>query len=227
MSIINKYREYLFSGEWHIHTNFTDGKNSILEYAEKAVELRVPLVAFTEHVRKKLNYDFSQFLNEIDLARKEFPSLIILSGCEAKVLPDRSLDCDDAILEKVDYKTFGFHFFCENITEYFLALRNILANYDMDAWVHPGLFFKRNGNFLIPYTELDNIFKLMKATNTSLEMNLKYKLPNKDWIGRYKKETNNGHVVFGGDVHDTGDFYYLWKLKREMIQVQKYLLEGE
>jgi len=218
MSIINKYREYLFSGEWHIHTNYTDGKNSVLEYAEKAVELHVPLVAFTEHVRKKLDYDFSQFLNEIDVARKEFPSLIILSGCEAKVLPDRSLDCDDEILEKVDYKIFAFHSFHGNLDEYFVVLRNILINCDVDVWAHPGLFFKKHNNILISDTRLSEIFKIMKATNTSLEMNLKYKLPDKDWIAKYKKETNGSYVVFGGDVHNIEDFYYLWKLKQGTIQ---------
>jgi DNA polymerase (family 10)/putative hydrolase len=85
MKTWKKYVDYLLEGEWHIHTNYTDGKNTVFEYCEKAVEIGIPLLAFTEHVRKELTYDFNQFLNEIEEAREEF-DLIILSGCEAKVL---------------------------------------------------------------------------------------------------------------------------------------------
>ena len=72
--------------------------------------MNVPLLAFTEHVRKNLDYDFNDLLDDIEKAREEF-DLIILSGVEAKVLADGDLDVEDWILKEVDYSIFAFHSF--------------------------------------------------------------------------------------------------------------------
>ncbi|MBA7551972.1 phosphatase YcdX [subsurface metagenome] len=216
MKIWRKYQDYLFNGEWHIHTNFTDGTGSIAEYSEKAVELGIPLLAFTEHVRKELNYDFRQFLNEINIARRNFPSLIILSGCEAKVLPDGKLNCPSHILEKVDYKLFAFHSFPVNIEKYILSIKNVINNYDIDTWAHPGLFLKKNPNLTMPENELNNIFKIMSLNKISLEINLKYNLPQIDWIKKYKSISQDGLLIFGGDIHSIEDLYISWQIKQNL-----------
>ena len=57
--------DILNKGEWHIHTDYTDGKNSVFEYCKVAERLGIPLLAFTEHVRKKMDYDFDQFVEDV------------------------------------------------------------------------------------------------------------------------------------------------------------------
>lgn len=66
MKTWQRYPEFLIKGEWHVHTCYTDGQNTIDECCQKAVEIGIPLIAFTEHVRKNLNYDFHNFLNDIE-----------------------------------------------------------------------------------------------------------------------------------------------------------------
>ena len=215
MKIWQKYPDYLFNGEWHIHTNFTDGTGSIAEYAETAVELGIPLLAFTEHVRKELDYDFGQFLNEINIAREKYPDLVILSGCEAKVIQDGCLDCRDDILKKVEHRVFAFHSFSESLDKYLTALENVLINHNVDAWAHPGLFFKKHSNILMPDKKLSELFRLMKKAGVLLEVNLKYKLPSIDWLTKYPRETTNNPVVFGGDVHSVEDLCLFWKIKND------------
>ena len=80
-----KYQEYLEKGDWHVHTNYTDGKNTVLEYCEQAEKNELKLIVFAEHVRKKLDYNFDKFLSDVQSAKDKF-NLIILVGCEAKMI---------------------------------------------------------------------------------------------------------------------------------------------
>ena len=215
MKIWQKYQKQLFDGEWHIHTCFTDGKNSVLEYSELASDLGIPLLAFTEHVRLNLRYNFHELLREIEVAKQKYPQLIILSGCEAKVLPSGQLDCPNEIFEKVDYKLFSFHSFPKDLNKYFFSIKNILINYKVDAWAHPGLFFKKYSTLKLPDKELNQIFKLMNKREVLLEINFKYSMPIIDWIKEYLKVTKNHYTLFGADVHSVEDLYLSWKIKQE------------
>lgn len=226
MKIWQTYQKYLFDGIWHIHTSFTDGKNSIQEYAEIANNLKIPLLAFTEHVRMNLDYNFYKFLEEIYNARKKYDQLIILSGCEVKVLSNGKLDCSNNILDKVDYKLFAFHYFPYSLKTYLFSLKNVLENYSVDAWAHPGLYFIKNVNSKISSIQLKNIFKLMRNNDILLEMNIKYKLPIISWLNEYLKVTNKP-VVFGCDIHSIDELIKCWKIKQEFQKHHKRLLSDK
>ncbi|ACL16199.1 PHP domain-containing protein [Methanosphaerula palustris] len=197
MKAWRKYSPYLLSGEWHIHTSYTDGHNSVDEYCRRAGELGIPLVAFTEHVRRDLNYDFHAFLDAVDRARDEY-DLIILSGCEAKVLPGGTLDVDHDLLIQVDYPIFAFHSFPKDFDLYLDALYAVLSNPYVNAWAHPGLFLRKTG-FQMPEDELDTIFQKLKDNDVLMELNKKYTLPPAEWINSGKNYPLN--FVRGSDCH--------------------------
>lgn len=197
MKTWKKYIDYLLVGEWHIHTSYTDGNNSVFEYCEKAIEVGIPLLTFTEHVRKNLNYDFNSFLNDIEKAREEF-DLIILSGCEAKVLPNGELDVEEWILREVDYPIFAFHSFPEDIDIYIESLNSVLRNRYANAWAHPGAFLSRNG-LELPERDLIYIFELMGKQDVLLEMNRKYSVPSEKWVSVARDYTVR--LVNGNDIH--------------------------
>lgn len=197
MKIWKKYSQYLRSGEWHIHTNYTDGKGSVDEYCKKAVELGIPLIAFTEHVRKKLNYDFNAYLGDIDNAREQY-DLIILSGCEAKVLPDGNLDVEDSLLKQVDYPIFAFHSFPIDIDVFLDALYSALKNPYVNTWAHPGMFLKKS-ELILPEGELPKIFSAVRDNDILIELNRKYNVPPDRWINLAKHDQMN--FVRGSDCH--------------------------
>ena len=198
MKVWRRYKDYLLSGEWHIHTNYTDGDNSVFEICKKAIELKIPLIAFTEHVRKDLSYDFNALLNDIEQARNEFPDVIILSGVEVKVLPNGDLDVDKSILRDVDYPIIAFHNFPANLELYINALKIALENKYVNGWAHPGLFLVRT-NLTLPRTTIIEIFKIMEKNDILLEINSKYELPKKEWI---ELALEHGvQMVRGSDVH--------------------------
>ena len=201
MKIWKRHIDYLLEGEWHIHTNYTDGKSAVFEYCEKAVEIGIPLLAFTEHVRKDLDYDFNSFLGEIEKVRDEF-DLIVLSGCEAKVLPDGELDVEEWILREVDYPIFAFHSFPKDVDLYMKCLKNVLKNKYVNTWAHPGAFLLRRG-LELPEKELIKIFKLMGEQDVLLEMNRKYGVPSEKWVSVARRY--NVRLVKGSDVHCIAD----------------------
>jgi len=201
MKTWQKYEKYLMSGEWHVHTNFTDGENSVFEICKRAKELEIPLIAFTEHVRRELTYDFNEFLSDIEKAREEFPELIILSGVEAKVLPDGSLDVEDEIIKQVDYPIFAFHSFPRNRELYLKCLKKVIKNKYVNTWAHPGLFLRRIG-FNLNTEELREIFNLMRKHEVLLEINERYNLPEKEWTNIASEV--GVKTVRGSDVHSIG-----------------------
>ena len=196
-----KYSEYLLSGEWHVHTNYTDGQNTINEYCQRASALEIPLIVFGEHVRRELDYDFHAMSKEIDLARSKYPGLVILQGCEVKVLETGELDVSEEISSLCEIVLMAFHSFPKDIRRYYEALRIALANPKVDIWAHPGLFLKRN-DFTLAVHQLEEIFEIAHQNNVLIEVNAKYNLPPKEWIDLSEDKVK---FVRGSDVHDLRD----------------------
>ena len=204
MKTWQRYKEYLLRGEWHVHTNYTDGKNTVEELCTEAERRDIPLIAFTEHVRKNLRYNFEDLLSDIERAREEHPSLIILSGIEAKVLPDGTLDVSDDIIKIVDYPIFAYHSFPNDLDLYLSTLEKVIReNRYVNAWAHPGLFFKKK-NIEYELADMRTIFKLLKERDILMEINYKYNLPFEEWIIEAKKVGVS--FVYGGDIHSLEDF---------------------
>ena len=199
MKTWREHEEFLSAGEWHIHTTYTDGENTVFEYCECASELSVPLLAFTEHVRRNLSYDFSKFLEDIDKARQQF-TLRVLSGCEAKVLPDGTLDADEDILEAVDYTVFAFHSFPNDFDMFTECLKTIIRNRYVNAWAHPGRFLRRN-NFKMGNGTLKEVLQRMRRNDVLLEVGRECNTTVRQWlplasrIGVMQVRANNIHSV--------------------------------
>lgn len=209
MKVWKKFREFLKLGEWHIHTSYTDGKNTVFEICEVASRLNIPLIAFTEHVRKNISYDFNQFLIDIERAREEYPEIIILSGVEAKVLPTGLLDVESWILKEVDYPIFAFHSFPSDLNLYIESLKRVVKNYsEINSWAHPGLFLIRN-NLRVSRTMLLDILSHLKSHDVVLEINKKYSLPPREWLDL--ASAVGLETVNGNDIHSITELLKYYK----------------
>jgi DNA polymerase (family 10)/putative hydrolase len=205
-----KYRQYLQKGDWHVHTNYTDGKNSIFEYCEKAEENELELIAFTEHVRRNLTYDFNDFISDVHSAKDRF-DLIILGGCEAKVLNlDGELNTSKEILNDCEIVIGAFHgsFFTKK--EYLIALTKMVQNPNVDIWAHPLLYVKKN-NFNLNEYEIKDILGHCKRNDTLVELNIKHQLPGNGLIKLVIAKEYE--YVIGSDAHTVTDL-----LTRELLE---------
>lgn len=196
----------MLTGQWHIHTNYTDGENSVFQLCKKAVELKIPLVAFTEHVNRRLSYDFNKFMSDIEKAREEFPDIIILSGAEMKVLPDCTLDIQEEIFRAVDYPIFAFHSFPKDPQSYLSCLKSVLKNARINTWAHPGSFL-RTINSALEEKELSKILQIMRKRKVLLEINRKHDLPEKEWLETAIE--NEVEFVNGSDIHSLADLEHI------------------
>lgn len=187
-------------GDFHIHTCYSDGTDTVDAYCQRAKDNGLTHIAFTEHVRRKLSYNFSDYVSEIIVARERYPELTIFAGCETKVI-DRSgnLDIQKSVIDSCDLITAVFHSFPSQDKEIYLeALENMLANPIVDIWGHPTLFAKKHG-FQLSVDEVECIIEACISSNVTVEINLKYDLPDQEFL-----EIACGmgaEFVFGSDAH--------------------------
>ncbi len=202
-------------GDVHIHTCYTDGQNTVREYCDQARRNRLQVIIFSEHVRRKLEYDYASFLADIELARKEYRDLTILSGCEAKVIDmDGTLDAPKEILDCCQVITGVFHSFeFSDKKNYLQALRKMLENSEVDIWGHPTLFSQRHG-IMLEENEITGLVDTCVSRGILIERNLKYSSPDASFVrlalGR------GARFVFGSDAHRTKELLTSQELRREL-----------
>ena len=218
-----KYSEcksYIQYGDFHVHTNYTDGKNTVIEYCQKARQNNLKLIAFTEHVRRNLTYNYNDFLSDIFQAKSEFDDLKIFSGCEAKVLNvDGELDAQEEILDTCDIVIGVFHSFkYKDKKNYLIALKAMLRDPIIDIWGHPTLFAKKH-NIKLEEDELKEIINVCIENNVLIEKNLKYNLPDVNFIKLALNE--RAKFVMGSDAHSIRELLTMQKLKEEWECINK------
>jgi DNA polymerase (family 10) len=102
-------------GDLHMHSTWSDGRDSIDHMAYAAQQLGYEYIAITDHSerslasRKLAASDISRQRREIDKARRRARSLTILHGIEVDIMHDGSLDFGDADLERFDVVLASLH----------------------------------------------------------------------------------------------------------------------
>ena len=131
-------------GDLHMHTDATDGKNTLREMAVACIARGYEYMAITDHskaVRVASGLDRPALKKQhraIEALRRELPGITILHGAEVDILDDGQLDLDDATLEELDYVLAAVHSKLgmpeQVMTERVLAA---LKNPHVNALAHP------------------------------------------------------------------------------------------
>jgi len=102
-------------GDLHMHTTYSDGRDSLRRMLQASHALGYEYVAITDHSehsaasRTLTPSDLERQADEIASLRHEFPGMTILHGIEVDIVPDGSLDCADAHLEPLDIVLASLH----------------------------------------------------------------------------------------------------------------------
>ena len=102
-------------GDLHMHTNYSDGRDTIEAMVQACVALGYEYMAITDHspnstANRNLTPDaVDRQAEEIAGLRERFPQITILHGCEVDILADERLDFPDRMLERFDIVLASLH----------------------------------------------------------------------------------------------------------------------
>ena len=102
-------------GDFHMHTNASDGNCGISELAEAGKEWGYEYICITDHSRSSAianGLSARQLAKEIKEIRKineKVKGITILAGCEVDILANGSLDFDDKLLAELDFVIASVH----------------------------------------------------------------------------------------------------------------------
>ena len=102
-------------GDLHCHSNWSDGRATVLEMGLAARELGYEYLAICDHtpnvrvVPGVTADDLRRQAEEIAAANDELAPFRLLRGAECDILPDGSLDLPDDVLAELDWLTISLH----------------------------------------------------------------------------------------------------------------------
>ena len=186
---------------FHFHTTYTDGLSNVREYFDFAFRHNIYTIIFTEHVRKKMSYNFNEFLEEIKKSKISYPGIKIIIGAEAKIMPGGELDISEEVLDKIQLICFACHSFPDNADLYFESFKKLFFNKRWEdyirIWVHPGRFLKKNNLFKEYEKNFVDLLQIAKKRDIFIENNLREQLPPFNIISFF----DNQNTIIGFDIH--------------------------
>jgi len=162
-------------GDLHVHTLYSDGRDSVETMAVAARHLGYEYVAITDHspsaaASRTLTLDrLARQRDDVARARERVPGITVLHGVEVDILPDGRLDFPDEVLAELDIVLASLHDAAGDapdrlLARYAAAMRHPLVN----VVTHPAnrLVGRHEGYDL----DFDALFELAVDTGTLLEV---------------------------------------------------------
>ena len=103
------------SGTFHNHTVASDGKNTLEEMAEAAIELGLDYLGIADHSKSSVQANgldekrLRSQIEEIAALNKGFDGFELFAGTECDILKNGDLDFDDDLLAELDYTVASVH----------------------------------------------------------------------------------------------------------------------
>ncbi len=211
--------------DFHLHSTWTDGKNSVSEIIEHAKILNLNSIAITDHIRKASIY-FDDCKKEIDfLNDKEFMN--VYKGFEAKVNDfEGNLDVKEEVVTEADIAIVSVHRFplgrkLYNASEF---KSNIAQEIELELSLaalnrggfnvlgHPGgMSLTAFNEFSVDFFE--EIIVSCAKNDIAFDLNGRYHIDQIDILYPLLKK-HNPHISIGTDSHNALEMGY-WNKKLE------------
>lgn len=219
-------------GTFHVHTDFSDGIDSLEKMAQAAKKLGFSYVGISDHSKTAyyaggLKHD--EILRQwemIDKINDNNGSFHIFKGIESDILPDGNLDYDDSILEGFDFVIASIHFgFTMKKVDMEKRILKAMENPYTTMLGHPTgrLLLSRDGY----QVDMMNIIDGAARNHVILELNASPYRLDIDW--RYLKYAREKGVMISinPDAHAAagiGDVFYGVGIARKGWQENKDVL---
>jgi len=193
-------------GDFHVHTNASDGDCDISELAQAAKEIGYKYICITDHSRSSAIANglsaerLAQQIKQIRKLNETLKGITILAGTEVDIHANGSLDFDDKLLAELDFVIAAIHSGLASPREK-VTMRTLKAmdNPYVNCIAHPTgrLIGQREAMDL----DIDAVIKHAAKTQTALEVNANpWRLDLKDTHCRMAIEAGV-KLAIGTDAH--------------------------
>lgn len=186
--------------DYHIHCNYNDHSDinlTVKNIIDRAEELKLQTIAFTEHVRRTSSW-IEQYLEEVNSFSKN-TKIKVLRGFEAKILENGELDCPNKYLSKEYFLIASFH------TKY--LIKDVWLNALLKAIQNPRVsvigHLAPEDTFELTTKEIEYIAEEIVNYNKIVEINAKYKRPPINLLEIFYDKGVKFHL--GSDAHSLKD----------------------
>jgi DNA polymerase (family 10) len=194
------------NGDFHVHSSWSDGSDSIEAIARAAQQRDYDFIGITDHsqsllIANGLNEErIQKKIQEIENVRKKFPHLRIFCGTECDIKKEGTLDYSNRILKQFDFVYIGIHtaFKMDRKTMTRRIIRG-MDNEQVNFLAHPtGRLIGRRD----PYdVDIEQIINAAKETDTFLEINSFPDRLDLDDVHVKLAKDSNVRFVLGTDAH--------------------------
>jgi DNA polymerase (family 10) len=196
-------------GDIHVHTDWSDGHDSIEAIALAAKERGYQYIAITEHsvargIARGLNEErLRRQIAEIKRLNQTVDGIRLLSGIEVDIRADGSLDLPDDVLAELDLVIAAVHSAMgqdeEKMTH---RVIKAMENRHVDVLAHPTC--RILGHREPVSIDLEEVFRAALRTDTALEINaMPERLDLRD-IHILRARELGVKLIIGTDAHSTG-----------------------
>jgi DNA polymerase (family 10) len=162
-------------GDLHVHTLWSDGRDSVEAVVREAQLIGYEYVAITDHSQRAaasrvLSLDqLERQIEEVARVRRRVSGITILHGAEVELLPDGSLDFADDVLARLDIVLASLHEPAGQPPEVLLRRYETAMHHPrVHVITHPAnRLVGRNDGYAIDY---DRLFAVAATTGTVLEV---------------------------------------------------------
>jgi len=163
-------------GDLHVHSNWTDGRNSIKEMAQAAKRRGYQYIAICDHsptigITNGLTPErLQKQIQEIEKVNKTSKELRVLNGIEVDIKSDGRLDFDDEILATLELVVASVHTrFSQSKKEMTRRIIRAVENPNVNIIAHPtGRLIGKREAYEV---DMDKIIDACKANSKILELN--------------------------------------------------------
>lgn len=191
-----------------MHSNYSDGSNSIKEMAEKCIKLGYKYMLVTDHTGKlKIANSLDErraenYFKEIDRLDRNFKNFKIFKGAEVDIKENGDIGVDDSFLKKFDIIVASIHSaFKKSKEEQTKRLLKAMDNKYIKIIGHlTGRLINERKSIEV---DIDKIFKKARENNIVLEINA---FPNRLDLNNanVREAIKNGcRLSLGTDAHST------------------------
>ncbi len=224
-------------GDLHTHTKWSDGRATIEEMAESALELGYEYIAVSDHspsqtVANGLSIErLKAKQKELESVAKKFRNIKILMGTEVDIKSDGTLDYPDSVLKELDVVIAsvhsGFKMDRETMTN---RIIRAVKNHCVHAIGHPTgrLIGERD-----PYdVDIDQVIEAALEYGKALEVNGSYWRLDMNDLHAKKAIDAGVKVIISTDAHSTDQLKFMrygvgtarrgWVRKKDVLNALPY-----